>query len=176
LLASEAATTSKGRGRVTIAIDRLVVDLQNVGGVDILGAVNKTNASAQVELSLLATVGPVKIGIPAMGSGAGELARCVRCIRSEASAGEGSGTRDPGTISADTITATSVVLEDAISSRVDRTLALVDLATVDGRLIAIVIVGTAGVRAITSTTVAKVLTRKLSDSDAQEGVGGKSQA
>jgi len=79
---------SERSGIITFAVDGLVVNDQDVREVNILGAINNTEALCEVELCLFATVRPIKISILA-GRRASERASGIRGIGGLAVGGEG---------------------------------------------------------------------------------------
>jgi len=175
-IAGEYAAPGERRGGVTIAEDRLVVDDQDVSEINILGAIDNTNALGEVVLGLFATVRPIIISILAKSSWAGERAGCIRGIGDHASGGEGNNTRDVGAIRANATATASVVSEGAVSTRVNGTFALINFATIGGRTVAIVVISGASVRAVTSGSVAKVVCTTLDDSNIQSRVSSKGEA
>jgi len=144
-LAGEQATTSSERGGVTVAKNGAVGE--NIGKVNVLRAVNGAETrDRRVGLSLLATGRPVIVGVLAQSVVAVEDALLRGGV---ASSSARLSTREGQAVEADATTATSVVVEDAISSSVDGALALVNLTTVLGGVVAIKEVGVASVGALT---------------------------
>jgi len=144
-LAGEQATTSSERGGVTVAKNGAVGE--NIGKVNVLRAVNGAETrDRRVVLSLLATSRPVLVGVLAQSVVAVEDALLRGGV---ASSSARLSTREGQAVEADATTATSVVVEDAISSSVDGALALVNLTTVLGGVVAIKEVGVASVGALT---------------------------
>lgn len=172
-LAREHAATSIRGGSVTLAVDGLVVDDQNIGEIDILGAIDEADThGTNVALSLLATVGPLEIGVATeIGQAVERALRVGGAIDSDVLASGGSlQTRELGAISANAITTARVVAEDAVSLRGSGATTSVNLATVLGGTVAIEIVRSAGVRAQTSARHANVVGTTLDDSGVQRGL------
>lgn len=136
-LAREDTATVRGGAGVTVAVNRLVVNDKNVGEVNILGAVDETNTDgAQVALGLFATVRPVIVSIPAFVGIALEIAlRDVTVGNAHARARNSA--RELGAVSAKTITAASVDVEDAVGNIIDGAHARVNLTAVLGRAVTI---------------------------------------
>lgn len=114
--------------------------------------------------------------VEAEGRRAVELADGVRSIGVVAGGSAGNSTREGQAVGA-IATATGVVVENAIRSRVDGALALVHFATVLGGKIAVVEVSGAGVDALTVVVVAGVGGRgTLNDGLVKDSVGLESSA
>jgi len=63
-LARKDATTTSSRGCGTVAVDGLIVNDENIGKVNILGAINKADTNGnKITASLLTTVRPIAISI-----------------------------------------------------------------------------------------------------------------